>query len=119
MSTNTINLIKHNVPNGAKNGKRDDGTKVPPKNTINLINRDAKKRDTNETCSCLTSGQKWIAALIAAIVFALISCLPAYRLTSLISTSMGGPALMTGGPNLAGLIIHTIVFFLIIRLILF
>jgi hypothetical protein len=66
-----------------------------------------------------TSGQKWWAAVLLGFIFAIISSPAAYYTTSTITTSLGGISLTEGqGPNFAGLLIHTIVFIIIVRLIL-
>ena len=66
-----------------------------------------------------TSGQKWWAAVICGFVFALISSPAAYYATSMVSTSLGGiPLAYSPGPNFFGLLIHTLIFILLIRIIL-
>jgi hypothetical protein len=66
-----------------------------------------------------TSGQKWWAAIILGIVFALISSPVAYSITSQVTESLSGVSSMHGkGPNLMGLIIHTIIFVIIVRIVL-
>lgn len=66
-----------------------------------------------------TSGQKWWASILLGIVFALVSSPAAYYLTSTASTKLDGVALYNGrGPNLAGLLLHTLIFILIVRIIL-
>lgn len=66
-----------------------------------------------------TNSQKWWAAIVIGFVFALISSPAAYFVTSTVTTSLGGAPLVFGpGPNLVGLLVHTIIFILIVRLIL-
>jgi hypothetical protein len=66
-----------------------------------------------------TSGQKWWAAVLLGFLFALISSPAAYYITSKVSTSLGGAPLIDGtGPTFIGLLIHTIIFIIIIRIIL-
>jgi hypothetical protein len=70
----------------------------------------------------LTNGQKWVSALIAALLFALISSTIVYQLTNQLLVSIFGPAASTLGPNgptMFGLILHSIVFLLVVRLLLF
>ena len=70
-------------------------------------------------CVQPTSGQKWWAAVLLGFVFALISSPAAYYITSKVTTSLGGITLMEGpGPNFVGLLIHTLIFIIIVRIIL-
>lgn len=81
-------------------------------------------------CTQPTSGQKWWAAVLLGFVFALISSPAAYYVTSKVTTSLGGITLMDGTgpidpmgvpgfkPNFVGLLIHTLIFIIIIRIIL-
>ena len=70
-------------------------------------------------CTQPTGGQKWWAAVILGFIFALISCPPAYYLTSQVTTKIADVDTMVGkGPTFIGLVIHTIIFILIIRIIL-
>jgi hypothetical protein len=71
---------------------------------------------TTETFA--TSGQKWWAAIILGFIFAFISSIFFYAITNGISTSLGGLPTMHGGPTLIGLILHTVIFILVVRLIL-
>src|SRR5690554_5922392 len=75
----------------------------------------------NQPMSCTppTSGQKWWASFLLGIIFALVSSPLAYYATSKITTSLGGIPMSDGkGPNFAGLLLHTIIFIIIIRIIL-
>jgi hypothetical protein len=66
-----------------------------------------------------TSGQKWWAAVLLGIVFAILSSPVAYNITSGATQSVGGNRLSYGsGPTTAGLIIHTLIFILVVRVIL-
>ena len=70
-------------------------------------------------CIQPTNGQKWWAAVLLGFLFALISSPAAYYVTSKITTSLGGITLMDGsGPNFVGLSIHTMIFIIIVRIIL-
>lgn len=70
-------------------------------------------------CTEPTSGQKWWAAVLLGLIFALISSPAAYYITSSVTTSLGGIPLMYGaGPNFAGLVVHTLIFIVIVRVIL-
>lgn len=65
-----------------------------------------------------TSEQKWWAAIVIGFIFAIISSPLAYYATSKLTTTLGGLPLTDGpGPTLVGLLVHTIIFVLIIRLI--
>lgn len=69
-----------------------------------------------------TNGQKWLVALVLAILFAVIASTPVYQLTNKLLTSIFGPRAATLGPNgptVFGLILHAIVFGLIVRLLLY
>lgn len=66
-------------------------------------------------CTQPTGGQKWWAAVLLGLVFAIVSSPVAYQLTDKI------PRLTTTsryGPTLQGLLLHTAVFILLVRLIL-
>lgn len=66
----------------------------------------------------LTDSQKWLAALFSGILFAIISSPFVYNLTNSLFSSLS-PNLATvanGQPTLFGLILHSIVFGLLVRL---
>ena len=65
-----------------------------------------------------TNTQKWCAAILLGLIFAIISSPAAYALSSSFTKSFSSISLSHGGPNLLGLLIHTIIFILIVRLIL-
>lgn len=66
-----------------------------------------------------TSGQKWWAAVLLGLVFAIVSSPTAYNITSAASEAMGGTRVSYGsGPTVAGLLIHTAIFIIIVRIIL-
>ena len=70
-------------------------------------------------CNEPTSGQKWWAAVLLGFVFAIISSPAAYYITSSVTLALGGIPLTLGpGPTVPGLILHTILYILIVRLIL-
>lgn len=74
-------------------------------------------------CTVPTSGQKWWAAIILGVLFALLSSPPAYAITSKISTTLGGMPLYTftdtyPGQTILALFIHTLIFILIVRILL-
>lgn len=76
-------------------------------------------RDGIDTCYIPTSGQKWWAAVILGFVFALISSPPAYEITSYITQyAVSTPTINGKGPSLFGLTIHTILYIIIVRIIL-
>jgi hypothetical protein len=70
----------------------------------------------------LTNQQKWIGALVAGLLFLILSSSFVYQLTNKLLTAIGGPKAATisagGQPTTLGLILHTIVFVLLLRLIL-
>lgn len=66
-----------------------------------------------------TSGQKWWASVLLGFVFAIISSPSLYGLTNMSSNALGGPKTnQKSGATLFGLILHTIIFILIVRIIL-
>jgi len=67
----------------------------------------------------ITSGQKWWAAIVLGLIFAIISSPPLYLVTTTLTEKAGGTSLSgRNGPTIPGLILHTVIFILIIRLIL-
>lgn len=74
--------------------------------------------DSKSYYSQPTSGQKLWASVLLGFLFALISSPTAYNITSKATNNIGF-SLMDGlGPNLIGLFIHTIIFIIIVRIIL-
>jgi hypothetical protein len=70
-------------------------------------------------CTPPTSGQKWWAAVLLGFVFLIISSSAAYYATSAVTTYLGGaPTLFGSGPTISGLVLHTIIFILVVRAIL-
>ncbi len=65
-----------------------------------------------------TSGQKWIFSFILGFFFLLISSYQAYLLTGTVIRRLGGMKISSGGPTLPGLLLHTAIFILIVRLLL-
>lgn len=62
-----------------------------------------------------TSGQKWWASIILGLIFAIISSPPAYSLTSKLTSNTEVTHL---NATLIGLLIHTVIFIIIVRIIL-
>ena len=63
-----------------------------------------------------TSSDKWTASFMLGILFLLVSSPFTYTLTNTITNGMGFAIADTQGcPNLAGLIVHTIIFTLLLR----
>jgi hypothetical protein len=61
--------------------------------------------------------EKWQISLLSGLVFLLISAPALYKLTDMVGRAAGLPlASETGCPTLAGLLLHTIVFVLVTRL---
>lgn len=70
-------------------------------------------------CIQPTSSQKWWVSILLGFIFALLSSPAAYYITSKVTTSLGGAALISGkGPSFAGLLVHTLLFIVIVRIIL-
>jgi hypothetical protein len=75
--------------------------------------------NTDGNCTVPNSAQKWWAAIFLGFIFAVISCPAAYFATSALTVALGGLPLTDGaGPNFAGLLLHTLIFIAIVRLIL-
>jgi hypothetical protein len=64
-----------------------------------------------------TSGQKWWAAILLGLIFFILSSRVAYGLTNSLTSKIGVPH-MRDGPPFIDLLIHTVLFILIVRLIL-
>lgn len=69
-------------------------------------------------CTQPTNGQKWWAAVILGLLFALVSSSVAYSITSSISKPLGFNLVENLRPNFNGLLIHTLIFIVIVRIIL-
>ena len=64
-----------------------------------------------------SSKDKWIISIISGLLFLLIASPYLYSLTNVITTSIGMITAAPGGcPNIAGLIVHAIMFMFIVRL---
>ena len=70
----------------------------------------------------LSNQQKWLGAIVAGLLFLILSSSFVYQLTNKLLTSLFGPKAATisagGAPSTLGLILHTVVFILLLRLIL-
>jgi hypothetical protein len=70
----------------------------------------------------LTNQQKWVGALVGGLIFLVLSANFTFQLTNKLLTAIGGPKAATISPSgqitTLGLILHTIVFVLLFRLIL-
>ena len=72
----------------------------------------------NSGCSP-TSAEKWWVAIVLGLVFGLVGSPLAYYLTSSLFMSMGGMSMVNGaGANFVGLLVHTIIYICVVRLIL-
>lgn len=65
-----------------------------------------------------SSGQKWFISLVFSILFFIVSNPFAYQMSSAVTTGLGGMPLADGGPNIVGLLVHSFIFGLIVRLLL-
>lgn len=75
--------------------------------------------ESKPVCTPPTNAHKWWASVLLGFVFALVSSPAAYYISSKVTTSLGGLATTEGpGPNFVGLLIHTLIFILIVRIIL-
>jgi len=75
--------------------------------------------DIPEKKPTFTSSQKWWYAFVMALLFLIFSSVILYSLTSSISTALGLPVIYAspGGPTFYGLVIHTLLFFFLVRII--
>jgi hypothetical protein len=72
----------------------------------------------NVVSSQISSQQKWIISIFAGLLFAIISSNVVYGFTNKLFGGFNlGPLYVKGGPTVTGLIIHTIVFILLVRLV--
>jgi len=72
----------------------------------------------NVVSSQISSQQKWVISIFSGILFAIISSNMVYGFTNRLFSGLNvGPLYVKGGPTVTGLIIHTIVFILIVRLV--
>jgi len=67
--------------------------------------------------SDLNEKQKWIVGLYLALLFLLISSPFMYKITGSITHKLGWTTSTNGHPNASGLILHTVVFLLLVRVI--
>ena len=65
------------------------------------------------------NAQKWFASILLGFVYFIVSSALMFKITNKIITSLGGMELMDGNSNFAGLVLHTFIFILIVRLIIF
>lgn len=69
-----------------------------------------------KNCKELSERDKWIVCLMSAILFVVISSPFMYRLTGSLTNAMGFVTSNDGCPTIEGLILHTVVFALLVRL---
>lgn len=67
--------------------------------------------------SDLTESQKWIVGIYCGLLFLLISSPFMYTITEKLTSLVGWNTSKNGCPNIGGLILHTIVFILLVRVI--
>lgn len=100
--TDTIDDNKNNVNNNIKNKILVNGAFIE-----------------NNDNSSPTNSQKWLAAFLLGLIFGIVSSPASYYATSYVTTSLGGIPLTNGiGPNFAGLAVHSIIFMIIVRILL-
>jgi hypothetical protein len=73
------------------------------------------KVSKNNDSNSLDEGQKWIISLYCVILFLIIASPFMYKLTNSLTTLLGWETSVDGCPNLAGLILHAVVFGLLVR----
>lgn len=64
----------------------------------------------------ITNSQKWSISILSGLIFLIIASPPVYMLTNVIFEPLGLPTIINGVVTPFGLILHTIVFILIVRL---
>lgn len=69
--------------------------------------------------SNFTEGKKWLICLVVGILFFIIAAPFMYQLTGKVTDLMKFETSVNGCPNYYGLIIHTIVFIVLLRLLMF
>ena len=67
-------------------------------------------------CKCLSNSQKWLVSFYTALLFLLIASPFMYRVTESLTNLMGLNTSNDGCPNMYGLLLHGLVFFLLVRL---
>lgn len=113
------NIIHDNIPILEKSSNSSLSISETIINDSRLAPTGNGNRSSGTICTVPTSGQKWWASLLVGFVFALISSPAAYYATSQLSMYLGGITLTEGkGPNFVGLLVHTLIFTCIIRIIL-
>ena len=63
-----------------------------------------------------TNKDKWIISIIAGLIFLVISSPFMYKLTNDLAASFGQVTAFGGSPTMFGLVLHTVVFLLVVRL---
>jgi large-conductance mechanosensitive channel len=66
-----------------------------------------------------STGQKWLLSLIYGLLFLIIASPFMYKLTGTLTNMISFKTSENGCPNIYGLILHSVVFFLLARLIMF
>jgi len=97
-----------------------NGVPLPPKDkdiqTPSVPSTDGNGGKNIMPENTMTNTQKWVAAIFLGLLFAIISSPAMYSITSLIAKE-GTLYKSAGGATMLGLLVHTIVFILIVRLI--
>lgn len=71
--------------------------------------------ETKNTTPATNTQKWWIAILIGILAFIVYN--PGfYAMTNYLSVNTGGIQINNGGPNLAGLLLHTLIFIIILRI---
>lgn len=111
------NNLSKNDPNNPNPSNPDDEN---PENKNNLSKKDIQDIKNaqyfyNET----SSNRKLLIAIIFGLIFAILSSPIVYQITNYISLKLGGVETTIGqGPTIIGLIIQTLIFIIVIRIIL-
>jgi hypothetical protein len=71
------------------------------------------------TVQAPTSAQKWWTSVLLGMLFAIVSSSFCYGITNWATNKCGGISTSkSGGPTLVGLLIHTVIFILLVRIVL-
>jgi hypothetical protein len=77
---------------------------------------DIKNQDSSSTCECVTSNQKWLIAIILGIIFLIVSIPIIYNLTNTLLSKINIHTTNKKGlPTPFGLVLHTLIFIIIVR----
>lgn len=72
---------------------------------------------TTSTCQCVTSNQKWLIAIVLGIIFLIVSIPIIYNLSNTLFSKINLRTTYDNGlPTPFGLVLHTLIFIIIVRI---